>query len=253
MNKYIQENKETIDRWCRDGWEWSVPVSHEEFVRAKQGDCQLFLTPTKPIPRQWLGELTGKTVLALASGGGQQGPLLTALGAQVTVLDFSDEQLMRERIVAQREGYEIQLVQADMSQPLPFADSSFDLIVHPVSNVYVRDVLPIWRECFRVLKRGGALLSGLDNGINFILDDEGERVICSLPFDPLINPEHRRMCQADGSGFQFSHGLEEQIGGQLKAGFTLLDLYEDSDRTGNLHDRNIPQYFATFSRKETHG
>ena len=142
MNEYIQENKETIDRWCRDGWEWSVPVSHEEFVQAKQGDCQLFLTPTKPIPRQWLGELTGKTVLALASGGGQQGPLLTALGAQVTVLDFSDEQLMRERIVAQREGYEIQLVQADMSQPLPFDCTPGFQRICPGCAAYLEGMLP---------------------------------------------------------------------------------------------------------------
>ncbi|MFQ9872331.1 MAG: hypothetical protein ACLRVT_04755 [Oscillospiraceae bacterium] len=92
----------------------------------------------------------------------------------------------------------------------------------------------------------------LDNGINFILDDEGERVICSLPLTRSPTRSTGGCVRQMEAAFSFPMG-EEQIGGQLKAGFTLLDLYEDSDRTGNLHDRNIPQYFATFSRKGTRG
>ena len=32
-----------------------------------------------------------------------------------------------------------------------------DLIFHPVSNCYVREVKPIWRECWRILKPGGTV------------------------------------------------------------------------------------------------
>ena len=79
---YQQLNADTIDKWCRDGWEWSVPITHEAYMKAQQGDWQVFLTPTRPVPRAWLGDLHGRRVLGLASGGGQQMPVFTALGAE---------------------------------------------------------------------------------------------------------------------------------------------------------------------------
>ena len=132
---YQKINANTIDQWCREGWEWGRPISHEDFLRAKDGDWQVFLTPTRPVPHAWLGDLHGKRVLGLASGGGQQMPIFTALGAQCTVLDYSERQLESERMVARREGYDIRIVRADMSKPLPFEDGEFDLIFHPVSNL----------------------------------------------------------------------------------------------------------------------
>ena len=107
-----------------------------------------------------------------ASGGGQQMPIFTAAGAKCTVLDYSEEQLRMEKLVADREGYTIDLIRADMTKPLPFEAESFDLIFHPVSNCYVEDVLPIWRECFRVLKKGGKLLNFDANWYGYLYDDK---------------------------------------------------------------------------------
>ena len=159
---YQEINSKTIDRWVEEGWEWGKPVSHEEYEKAKAGTWDVKLTPVKFVPHSWLGELKGKRVLGLASGGGQQMPIFAALGAQCTVLDYSQRQLDSEKLVAEREGYDITIVRADMTKRLPFDENSFDLIFHPVSNCYVYAVLPIWRECARVLKPGGRLLAGLD-------------------------------------------------------------------------------------------
>lgn len=242
---YQQINSETISRWCREGWEWGQPISHEEFEKAQAGQWGVYLTPTKFVPKRWFGELKNKKVLGLASGGGQQMPIFTALGANCTVLDYSEEQCNSERLVAQREGYTIEIVQADMTKPLPFPDESFDLIFHPVSNCYVEEVEPIFRECYRVLKKGGIFLGGYDLGINYLFDEDEKEVKYSLPFNPLKDPEKYEMLMKDDMGIQFSHTLEEQIGGQLKAGFTLTDLYEDINSEGNLHDLNVPSYVAT--------
>ncbi len=89
------------------GDEWTIPVSSEVIERARQGDWSVILTPTKPVPRSWLGELAGARVLCLASGGGQQSPILAAAGAIVTALDNSPEQLARDRYVATREELEV--------------------------------------------------------------------------------------------------------------------------------------------------
>ena len=246
---YQELNAATIDRWIREGWEWGRPIDRAAFARAKSGDWTVLLTPTKPVPPAWLGELKGKRILGLASGGGQQMPVFAACGAVCTVMDYSPLQLESERAVAAREGYEIRIVRGDMTRPLPFDDAEFDLIFHPVSNCYVEAVRPIWRECFRVLKPGGSLLAGFDLCVNHIVDDDETRIVNALPFNPLRNPAQMRQLEAADAGVQFSHSLEEQIGGQLEAGFALLDLYEDTNGAGRLHEMRIPSYLATRAIK----
>ncbi len=246
---YQDINAATIDRWIEEGWEWGKPISHEVFLQAKEGNWDVVLTPTKNVPHHWFGDLKGKKVLGLASGGGQQMPIFAALGAECTVLDYSEKQLESEKLVSEREGYDIRIVRADMTKRLPFEDEEFDLIFHPVSNCYVKEVKPIWKECYRVLKKGGSLLSGVDYYINYIVDLEEKEIVNALPFDPLTNEVYRKMLEEEDDGMQFSHTLEEQLGGQLEAGFTLLELFEDTNGSGRLHDMNIPAYMALRAKK----
>ena len=247
---YQDINAETIDRWIEEGWEWGKPISHETYLAAKQGNWNVLLTPTKPVPHEWFGKLKGKKILGLASGGGQQMPVFAALDAECTVMDYSEKQLESERLVSEREGYDIQIVRADMTKPFPFPNEYFDLIFHPVSNCYIREVNPVWRECFRVLKPGGELLSGVDHYVNYIVDEDEREIVNHLPFDPLTDDRQRAQLEAADAGMQFSHTLEEQINGQLEAGFTLLSLYEDTNGEGRLHEMNIPTFLAIRARKQ---
>lgn len=247
---YQDINAQTIDGWIESGWEWGKPISHEVYEKALHGEWDVVLTPTKPVPHEWFGELKGKKLLGLASGGGQQMPIFAALGAECTVLDYSVKQLENEKTVSEREGYAIRIVRADMTKPLPFADEEFDIIFHPVSNCYVEEVRPIWKECWRILKKGGYLIAGMSHYIDYIVDSDEKMIVNSLPFNPLKNPEQMEELQRGNEGVQFSHTLEEQIGGQLEAGFRLLNLYEDTNSAGRLHELGIPSYIATRARKE---
>ncbi len=248
---YTDINAKTIDQWVEDGWEWGKPIDHETYEKAKKGDWQIVLTPTRAVPKEWYPNLNGCKVLGLACGGAQQMPILTAAGADCTVLDYSEKQLASEKLVAEREGYEIEIIRADMTKPLPFEDETFDMIIHPVSNCYVEEVLPIWRECYRVLKKGGRLLAGLDNGLNFLFNEEDEGLIVySLPSNPLKDRKLYEEGIKNGWGVQFSHTLDEQIRGQIQAGFTLRDLYEDTDGVGFLHEHGVPTFWATLAIKE---
>ena len=242
---YQKINAEVISQWCREGWEWGKPIGHETYVKAKQGEWGVYLTPTKVVPHAWFGELQEKKVLGLASGGGQQMPIFAALGAKCTVLDYSDAQCESERMVAEREGYAIEILQADMTKPLPFEDETFDLIFHPVSNCYVEEVEGIFRECYRVLKKGGVFLGGYDIGINYLFDEEEKELKYALPFNPLKDPKLYEDSVKNNWGIQFSHTIAEQIGGQLRAGFVLTDLYEDTNGSGRLHELNVPSFVAT--------
>ena len=130
-----------------------------------------------------------------------------------------------------------------------YQDETFDLIFHPVSNCYVEKVKPIFRECFRVLKKGGVLLCGLVNGINFIFDATETAVTNKLPFNPLADPRQYEEAIKNDWGIRFSHTLEEQIGGQIETGFILTNLYEDTNGEGRLHEYHIPSFPATRAAK----
>lgn len=247
--EYQKKNAEVIDRWCMEGWQWGQPVSHAVYEKALHGEWGVYLTPTKVVPHEWFGELKGKRVLGLASGGGQQIPIFTALGAKCTVLDYSSKQCESEKVVSEREGYQVEIFQADMTQRLPFEAESFDMIFHPVSNCYVEKVEPVFKECYRVLKKGGVLLGGYDIGINYIFDENEERLEHTLPFNPLKDQKAYEFCEKNHMGFQFSHTLEEQIGGQLLAGFQITHLYEDTNGEGNLHEHGVPSFVAVRAVK----
>jgi ubiquinone/menaquinone biosynthesis C-methylase UbiE len=247
--KYTEFNAKVIDKWVEEGWEWGKPISHEEFIRATKNDWQVLLTPTKPVPKNWFCELRGAKVLGLASGGGQQMPIFAALGANCTVIDISEKQLLNEEVVSCRENYEIEIIKADITKPLPFEDNVFDLIFHPVSNCYIEDVYPVWKECYRILKKGGILLAGLDNGINYLFNDEETKIIRKLPFNPLKDKSAYENSIKYDWGIQFSHPIEEQIGGQLQVGFTLTDIFHDTNGNGRLHKFNVPTFYATRAIK----
>jgi len=247
-----EHNREAWDRQVEGGNAWTIPVGPEEIAAARAGEWTIYLTPTKPVPHEWLPELAGRQVLCLASGGGQQGPILAAAGAQVTVFDNSPRQLMRDRLVAEREGLAIAAVEGDMADLGVFPDQTFHAIVHPVSNVFVPDVRPVWREAYRVLKAGGVLIAGFDNPITHAFDyEEIERtgrieIKYALPYSDLeqLSETEKQRYQEEGIPFEFGHTLEDQIGGQIAAGFAITGLYEDRDR--NPEDSPLRAYMATY-------
>ena len=258
MDNYTDINAKAIDIWVENGWEWGVPISHEVFVDAKNGKWDVVLTPIKPVPHDLFspflknGRLDGVRLLGLASGGGQQMPVFSALGADCTVLDYSDRQLESERIVAERENYKINILKADMTNRFPFEDNSFDIVFHPVSNCYIEDVYHVWNECYRVLRSGGILLAGMDNGFNFIIEDFSVRPLVisnKLPYNPLNNPEQMKHSLNADDTIQFSHTFDEQIGGQLKAGFVITAAYEDFNNEPDAIADGIPAYWATKAVK----
>ena len=145
---FIVHNQAAWDKQALEQEPWSQPVSSELIAAAKQGEWAVHITP-RPLPKSWLGDVTNKNILCLASAGGQQGPVLAAAGAMVTVFDLSEGQLQQDQMVAAREQLNLKTVQGDMRDLSVFQDEQFDLIVHPISNLYVADVNTVWKECYK--------------------------------------------------------------------------------------------------------
>lgn len=238
-------------RWCQ-------PVDSETITRARNDDWSVILTPNKEVPLNWFGPLAGARTLCLASGGGQQAPTLAAAGANVVSFDNSDEQLSKDRMVADREGLRLETRRGDMADLSTFEDESFDLIFHPVSNVFSESVRPVWKECYRVLSKGGRLLAGFMNPAFFLFDhEEAEesgvlQVKYRLPYSDLSDLEHDKLewIRKKEIPLEFGHTLQDQIGGQLDAGFVISGLYEDDwDDTATPLNKYASLYIATLARK----
>jgi SAM-dependent methyltransferase len=250
-------NREMWNKQVESGNPWTIPVGAEVTAAARQGVWSVLLTEQKSVPREWFpADLHGVDILCLACGGGQQGPVFAAAGGRVTVFDNSPRQLERDQMVAARDGLEITTVEGDMRDLSHFADASFDLVFHPVSNNFCPEVLPVWREAFRVLRPGGTLLAGFGNPAVYIFDfskeDQGIFEVChTLPFDSRELSEQEVLEQfGPDSPLEFSHSLDTLIGGQLEAGFLLSGLYEDTSSypLGKI----MPSYIATRALKPGH-
>ncbi|KPD05541.1 SAM-dependent methyltransferase [Aneurinibacillus migulanus] len=235
---------------------WTKPVDNRVIEKAKNGEWEIILTPTRPVPKEWFPTLRGLKVLCLASGGGQQGPILAAAGAEVTVLDISEKQLEQDKYVAKREHLDIKTVKGSMADLSVFNDESFDFIVHPASNLFIENILPVWKEAYRVLKYGGTLISGFVNPILFIFDVESEEkglleVKYSIPYSDLSDLPKERLEEhiAANQALEFGHSLENQIQGQIDAGFLITGFYEDNMGGQSLLDNYINTCIATRAVK----
>ena len=251
----VAHNRAAWDREVESGNEWTRPVGPEVIARARAGDWSVVLIGYQPVPRDWFpADLAGAAVLCLASGGGQQGPVLSAAGAAVTVLDNSPRQLSRDQEVAVREELAVRTVLGDMRDLSAFPDASFDVVFNPVSNVFCPDLAPVWRESFRVLRPGGILMAGFVNPDIFVfdvtaLDERGELVVRHpLPFTTLDLPDDERQRSYGAGPIEYSHSLTGQIGGQLAAGFALTHLAE-APHHADATARYMPGYFATRAIK----
>lgn len=252
-----------IRNYNRDAWNrevdsgenpWTLPVSPEIIARARQGDWSVLLTETKPVPREWFPAFPAD-VLCMASAGGQQGPILAAAGARVTVFDNSPRQLEQDRLVAERESLPLRLVEGDAADLSTLEDASFDLVFNPVSTIFMADVRAVWREAARVLRPGGVLLTGVMNPIVYIFDlnkmDAGTlEVTYSIPYADSrdLPPAELEAFMAKGLPLEFGHSLTDLIGGQLEAGLVITGMYEDI-KTDSVLTRHHPGYIATRAVK----
>jgi SAM-dependent methyltransferase len=253
-----------VQSYNRDAWNreveggqsrWTQPVNADIIAGARRGEFSILLTENIPVPLRWFLPLKDADVLCLASGGGQQGPVLAAAGARVTVFDNSPAQLKQDQFVAERESLTLRTMEGDAATLSMFAEESFDLVFNPCSTVFMPDVRVVWKECSRVLRPGGILMTGSMNPVHYIFDlykaDEGIlEVAYSIPYSDLTSIPQEDLDEHLEKGFpvEFGHSLTDLIGGQCAAGLVITDIYEDYMLDSPLHNYH-PSYIATRAVK----
>ena len=116
--------------------------------------------------------------------------------------------------------------------------------------------MPVWKEAYRVLVPEGTLVSGFDNPLLHIFDYEGYekgilKVSYSIPYsdiESLPKNQLKRQLKAR-KPLEFGHTLEDQIKGQIDAGFITTGFYEDNYGGKELLDRHMNTFMATKAEK----
>ena len=203
-----------------------------------------------------LGDVAGKDVLCLACGGGQQSAAFALLGANVTVFDISDEQLGRDKEVAEHYGFEIKIVQGDMRNLACLEKAGFDIVHHAYSLNFVPDAVEIFRQVVRILRIGGIyhfafanpFVMGVSqkdwNGEGYILKDPyigGTRIIYDDQ-DWVYNQEtHEKI----PNPIEYRHTLSNVFNGLIENGFVISHVSDNCDM--NSDESAAPKTWEHFT------
>jgi SAM-dependent methyltransferase len=192
-------------------------------------------------PERRLGDLTGKRVLCLASGGGQQSAIFGLLGAQVTVFDLSEEQLQRDREVADHYHLVITTEQGDMRDLSRFEEASFDLVWQPYSINFVPNVRMVFRQVARLLPRDGRYYLQCTNPFSHGLaetDWNEKGYTLKYPYidgaeiigrDPIWVSSHDPSQGQIPPPREYRHTLSTVVNGLIEQGFIIQHLSDTSD------------------------
>ncbi len=250
----VKHNQAAWDNYVEKANQWTVPVSEQEIEEARKGQWEIVLTPLLAVPRAWFPEMKGLKILGLACGGGQQGPVMAASGADVTIFDNSSRQLSQDKTLSDRFHLNIKTIQGDMKDLSVFDDNTFDLIFNPCSVVFVDDVIQVWKESYRILKPGGILMTGLINPLMYqLVNINGEfKLVHKQPYSDLksLPQEASDNLIRKREALEFGHSFTDQIGGQLQAGFVITDMYEDFGSGEPGLDDFFPAFMATRAVKK---
>ena len=255
MTVYQRLNRRAWARLAHAGSESSQPFDRAQLRRSAE-----WLDPWEWIPWKQV-----RSVLCLASGGGQQAPSFAYLGYKTTLVDLSRVQMEVDRAVARRHGLEIEFIEADMLDLSSLQGRCFDLVYQPVSACYVPDVRRLYRQVARVLRPGGYYRVEHWNPYQMQLDP-------AAPWDGqgyrLVEPQGTRepvpltwLLRSPNGQKQvetlchYIHPLHDMIGGLCDAGFKILRYGErlrgrpDAAVGSYPHLRaHVPSFLAMFAQ-----
>ncbi len=233
---------------------WSRVVDSNEIENARRGFSLITITPTKNVPFDWIKAVKAKKVLLLAGAGGQQTPILSAYGANVTTVDQSEGQLEQDKRALDKYGLNAELIHADIKNT-GLLSNSFDYIINPVSLNFVEDILAVYQEVHRVIKADGIFIFSIANPIIYTFDRKVQnkrlKIKYTLPFSDVKSLSMKQIEKkiAKRDTLEFSHTLDLIIGGLLHTGFVIDDFYSDSASSEPTDSFVYDSFMAFKARK----
>ena len=218
---------------------WTALVRHHAIFTRPALELDASTARSLVDPKEKLGDLSGRHVLCLASGGGQQSMAFALLGAIVTVVDLSAAQLEQDRLAAAHHKVDIQTVEADMRDLSRLEPSTFDLVYQPYSINFVPDPTIVFGEVARVLRTGGFYSLQCANPCfaGLVAEDwDGQGYPLRLPYvqgEPVEYKDEPWVFRGEMPNEvihrprEYRHTLGTLVNGLISHGFLLLSLEEE--------------------------
>ncbi len=233
MEKVYEQVEKNIDYLVENNADWTACATTDHMQQARKGQLNLMFF-NKDVPTEWLSDIKGKKVLCLAGAGGLQAPLLACAGAEVTVLDISNKMLDKDREIAKKEKLQIEILKGNMCDLSMFNDCQFDYILNPPSLMYVPELSVVFKECYRVLNKGGVFVMMAPNPINYVcdyIDDESGGYYKAVHKMPFCSKDYD-----DSDWIEYGHTMEAYLGGLIGCGFLINGYVEcQMDDITELH------------------
>ena len=152
-NQFHEANRR---RWDAASASWAHHADTRGIWKRCHLDASLALDAAE---LNWLRDVGGKSIAVLGSGDNQVAFALSGMGAKVTSIDISEQQLDVARRRAAALGLNVKFVQADVVDLSSLGNATFDLVytggyVAP----WVSDLTRYYGEAARILKPDGLLI-----------------------------------------------------------------------------------------------
>ena len=140
-------------------WNANAPRWKEDAVKMNWDQCHK--DPTIRFASeelQAMGDMSGKTACVFASGDNRAVFSLVGMGATVTSVDISENQLQVAKERAEQIGLDVRFIRADVTSVRELNDGEFDLVfMGGGAIIWFEDLRAVYQEAARILKPGGKL------------------------------------------------------------------------------------------------
>ena len=139
---------------AKEGWD-IISRSYQQKTRISLEDVHYGPISAGERELKLLGNVKNKDILELGCGGGQNAIVLAKWGARSIGLDISEEQIRFARKLAKKERVKVPFHIGNMEDLSVFEAESFDIVLSSFAIEYADDILAVFQEVFRVLRKAG--------------------------------------------------------------------------------------------------
>ena len=254
MNTYHQANKV---RWEAAAANWKAMHDRRGSWKVVHQSPEIVFSEFE---LQYLQNLSGRKAIVLGSGDNLAVFALAGLGAMVTSVDISENQL---RVAADRAkvlGLDIDFVQADVTDLSALPTDHFD-VVYTGGHVavWVSDLFLYYREAVRVLKKGGLFIVNEYHPFRRIWKEGVPHLKIGYdyyhpgPYEYSYNDEIIHPKKGDYTQYEFHWTISDYINAVLKSGCQLIDSTEIGIHSAGWEDvplEGLPEYFLLVGQKK---
>lgn len=215
----------------RDAWNKKTTVhigsefyDNESFLQGKN--------TLKEIELDFLGDITGKTILHLQCHFGQDTISMSRMGAKVTGVDLSDVAIEKAREFALRLETDTRFIRSDIYDLPDVLDEKFDIVYTSYGVIGWLPDMKRWAEVVaRFLRPGGLFVFVEFHPFVYTFDDEVKKVTYRyFTSESIVEEMSGSYADRDADVFystvSWNHSLSEVIDNLLRAGISLTRFEE---------------------------